>query len=118
MSHVDFNNRGKGQSFPDLDHPLPAPKPIVTHETRPFWQAAAEGRLLLVSCDQCGEVIWYPRRFCPVCFSLKTSWFEASGKGAIYSATVIRRAGGPYNKATPYALACVELDEGDRKSVV
>ena len=70
-----------------------APKPNL--ETKPFWDATAEGRLLLKRCDgRCGTVIWYPRSICPVCGSLETSWFEASGRGTIYSCTVTRRGQG------------------------
>ena len=93
---------------------LPAPAPVVNVETRPFWDATAEGRLLLVRCDGCGVTIWYPRGFCPECRSTATSWFEASGRGQIYSFTVVRRGEGPYREAGPYVLAYVELDEGPR----
>ena len=48
----------------------------------------------------------YPRAICPFCFSDKTEWIEASGKGTIYSYSVMRRA------PVPYAIAYVTLDEG------
>jgi uncharacterized protein len=93
---------------------LPAPAPVVNVETRPFWDATAEGRLLLVRCDGCGETIWYPRGICPACRSTATSWFEASGRGEVYSFTVVRRGQGAYRDAGPYVLAYVELEEGPR----
>jgi uncharacterized OB-fold protein len=91
-----------------------APKPNL--ETQPFWDATAEGRLLLERCDApgCGTVIWYPRSFCPTCGSMDTSWFEASGRGTIYSCTVTRRGQGAYRDAGPFVLAYVELEEGPR----
>ena len=79
----------------------PQPNP----ETQAFWDAAAEGRLLLKKCRACGEVHWYPRALCPYCFG-ETDWVAASGKGAIYSYSVMRRA------PVPYAIAYVTLDEG------
>ena len=86
------------------DRTLPAP--IVDSFTAPFWQAAAEGRLLIRRCKACGEAHWYPRPFCPHCGSDHTEWVPASGSGTIYSFTVTRKAG-----PVPYVLAYVTLDE-------
>jgi uncharacterized OB-fold protein len=93
---------------------LPAPEPVTTLETEPFWRATAEGRLVLPRCDSCGAVIWYPRRFCPECHRSSISWFEASGQGTVYSFTVVRQAPEPWRKVVPYVIAQVELDEGPR----
>jgi len=75
-------------------------------ETLPFWQAAAEGRLLLKFCRDCGRTHWYPRALCPHCHGAALDWREASGRGTVYSFTVVRRA------EPPYVLALVRLDEG------
>jgi uncharacterized OB-fold protein len=82
------------------------PAPEVTVETRPFWDAAAAGRLLVKRCEACGERHHYPRARCPFCGSERTTWQEASGRGRIYSFSVMRRA------PQPYAIAYVTLDEG------
>jgi uncharacterized OB-fold protein len=93
---------------------LPTPPPFVESDTEEFWTATAAGKLLLKRCNNDGTVIWYPRSLCPVCHSTDTSWFEASGQGAVYSFTVSHRGEGPYREAAPYVLAYVELDEGPR----
>jgi uncharacterized OB-fold protein len=93
---------------------LPAPAPAVNPETEDFWAATAAGRLLLKRCLDCGGVIWYPRVICPDCSSLRTEWFEASGRGRVYSYTVNHRGEGAYQDRAPYVLAYVELDEGPR----
>ena len=93
---------------------LPAPPPAVNPETKPFWDATAEGRLLLKRCLDCGSVIWYPRAICPQCASLRTEWFEAAGRGCIYSYTVNHRGEGAYQGSPPFVLAYVELAEGPR----
>jgi len=96
-------------------HDLPAPAPVLSPESRPFWEAAAEGRLLLQRCDDCGGTVWYPRGICPDCGGTALAWFEASGRGVVYSFTVIRRgATGAFRDVGPYVLAYVELDEGPR----
>src|SRR6266540_1536103 len=97
------------------DTTLPAPAPIVSPESQPFWDATAEGRLLLPRCEACQTVIWYPRSFCPVCGSNNVAWFEASGRGTIYSFTVNRlgRADLPdYRGVGRFVVAYVELEEG------
>jgi uncharacterized OB-fold protein len=93
---------------------LPAPPPAVNPETKEFWAATAEGRLLLKHCLDCGSVIWYPRAICPECSSMDTDWFEASGRGRLYSYTVNYRGEGAYQGCAPFVLAYVELDEGPR----
>ena len=93
--------------------PLPAPAPRPNLETQAFWDATAEGRFLLRRCEN-GHVIWYPRFLCPVCRSTETSWFEASGRGTVYTFTVVRRGQGEWAAAAPYVTAYVELDEGPR----
>jgi uncharacterized OB-fold protein len=93
---------------------LPAPAPNVNPETRPFWDATTEGRLILRKCTACGTVNWYPRTLCPACGSFDTEWIEAAGRGTIYSFTVTRRGSGAYRDAAPYVLAYVELAEGPR----
>jgi len=82
------------------------PAPLVSPETKDYWDAAGEGRLLVRKCTACGEAHHYPRTICPFCFSDKTAWITASGKGTLYSYSVMRRA------PVPYVMAYVTLAEG------
>ena len=89
----------------------PAPErkitpPVANPETAAFWEAAARGELLIKKCLACGEVHFYPRALCPFCFSDRTEWQAVSGRGTIYSFSIMRRA------AAPYVIAYVTLDEG------
>ncbi len=83
---------------------IPAPQPAP--ETQAFWDAAAQGRFLIRKCTAWGRAHWYPRSICPFCWSAKTEWVEASGRGTIYSYSVMRRA------PEPYVVAYVTLAEG------
>jgi uncharacterized OB-fold protein len=95
------------------DTSLPAPNPVITPETREFWEAAERERLVLQRCPRCEEFIWYPRSLCPGCMSTQLEWVGASGRGVVYSYSVVRHAEVPeYAPATPYLLAYVELEEG------
>jgi uncharacterized OB-fold protein len=92
---------------------MPAPSPEISPELAEFWAATTQGRLLLRRCLACRAAIWYPRPACPFCHSADTAWEQASGRGIIYTYTVVRRGAGAYKDA-PYVLAYVELDEGPR----
>ena len=93
---------------------LPVPPAAVNADNQEFFAGLERGRLLLPRCDSCGEVIWYPRHQCPFCGGSKVSWFEASGRGHIYSFTIVRRGIGDWAEAVPYSIAYVELAEGPR----
>jgi uncharacterized OB-fold protein len=93
---------------------LPAGRPPYNAEAEPYWTAAAEGRLVLPVCDDCGHTVWYPRAWCPVCGGEAVTWTELSGRGTVYACTVVRRGMGPWADAVPYVSAYVELDEGPR----
>lgn len=94
---------------------LPTPAPTLSPETEAFWAATAEGRLLLPRCDNCATVIWYPRPMCPACGSFRVSSFEASGRGTLYTFTVVHRSNARgFREVVPYVLAYVELEEGPR----
>jgi uncharacterized protein len=83
--------------------------PAMNPGDEPYFQAAAEGKLLLKKCNDCGEHHHYPRAMCPFCWSQKVEWVQAKGTGEIYTYSVTRR-GGP----VPYAIAYVTLDEGPK----
>jgi uncharacterized protein len=75
-------------------------------EIRRVFEAAEAGKLLVPRCNSCGRSHWYPRAICPHCFSQDLAWNEASGKGTIYSFSVMKRA------EVPYAIGYVTLEEG------
>jgi uncharacterized OB-fold protein len=93
---------------------LPVPDLETSPDTRPYWDGAAKGRLVLPRCLECRHVIWYPRPFCPECGSSEVEWFEATGKGILYSFTTVQRSQGDYAESVPYVVAYVELSEGPR----
>lgn len=80
--------------------------PSINMETEEFWAATKDGKLLLKKCNACGKTHYYPRAICPSCLSGDTEWYEASGKGTIYTFSVMRRA------KIPYVIAYVTLAEG------
>ena len=89
--------------------------PTPDLETQPFWDATKEERLLIKHCNACGEYHFYPRPFCPKCWSDDVEWFEASGRATLYTWSVVHRNDlPPFPSWIPYVAAVVTLEEGPR----
>ncbi|MET8503349.1 Zn-ribbon domain-containing OB-fold protein [Streptomyces sp. NPDC004787] len=83
--------------------------------TRPYWDAAAEGRLLIRHCTACDRPHHYPREFCPHCWSEAVEWREARGRAVLYTWSVVHRNDlPPFGERVPYVAAVVDLAEGPR----
>lgn len=95
---------------PPKPRPAPAPEP----EAAEYWAAARQGRLVLQRCQACGHHQLYPRDRCLRCRA-PVSWVDASGRGTVYSYTVIRQNySRPFRDWIPYVVALVDLAEGPR----
>jgi len=91
------------------------PQPRVTELTRPYWDGANDGRLMIQRCASpaCGKVVFYPRVCCPYCHGAELTWFRATGRGSISTHTTVRRAHHDgFNASAPYVFAAVEIEEG------
>jgi uncharacterized OB-fold protein len=90
----------------------PAPRP--DEESAPYWSATLEKQLLVQRCETCGHHQLYARPHCLVCRSAVT-WVEASGRGTVYSYTVIRQnPSRSFRHLIPFVVALVDLEEGPR----
>lgn len=79
--------------------------------TQPFWDAAAQHRLVGASCAECGAFRMPPTPFCPHCHSQRLNWVELLGSGTVYSYSVVDRAIIPgMDDCLPYITAVIELD--------
>jgi uncharacterized OB-fold protein len=93
----------------------PRPAPIPDAESAPFWAATLEGRLLVQRCIVCGHAQLYGRAVCMNCHSSQLEWVAASGRGSIYSRTIIRQnPSRSFRHMIPFVVALVDLDEGPR----
>jgi uncharacterized protein len=89
--------------------------PVADDDTRPFWEAARDGRLLIKRCADCGAAHFYPRPFCPRCWSQAVAWEPASGRAALYTWSVVHHNDlPPFPERLPYVAAVVDLAEGPR----
>ena len=91
-----------------LSPPVPGDHP--TH--RFYWDAVRERRLCLLRCRGCRHFVHYPRPICPRCGSLELAPEAISGRGTLYSYTVVMQAGHPYFvDRIPYVIGVVEIEE-------
>ena len=89
--------------------------PTPDNDSRHFWDAAREERFLIKRCADCGRAHYYPRPFCPHCWSANVDWEEATGRGELYTYSVVRRNDlPPFHERVPYVAAIVDLEEGPR----
>jgi hypothetical protein len=94
--------------------PKPRPAPVPNADSAPYWAAAHDGRLVVQRCQRCGNRQLYARDHCLVCRG-PVEWVEASGRGTVYSYTVIRQNYvRPFRDWIPFVVALVDVEEGPR----
>jgi uncharacterized OB-fold protein len=86
------------------------PVPLIDSETREFWEACKNHRLVVQQCTECGSYRFAPAPLCYACRSLKFRWIESDGVGEVYTWTVIHRSVHPATEeAVPYNTVVVRL---------
>lgn len=89
------------------------PAPAIDWETRAYWEGAGRGELVLQRCRSCKTVQHRPRGICATCLSDEIEHFVASGRGEVYTYSVVRQNQMPaFRDAVPYVVAYVQLEEG------
>jgi uncharacterized OB-fold protein len=88
------------------------PMPVPNETTAPFWEAARHRILALQRCSGCSRLHHPPLLYCPECHSNTFEWTEVSGKGTVWSYTIMRQARVVgFEDMIPYACMAVEIDE-------
>ncbi len=85
------------------------PMPMADATTLPWWQAAAEHRLVVQKCSSCGVTRLPPAPVCGSCRSMESEWQEVSGRGEVYTYTIVHRPMAA-DQALPFVVAVVALD--------
>jgi uncharacterized protein len=63
-------------------------------------------------CPHCSAKIFPPRDVCPECGGEAKEPYRFSGRGSVYSYTVMHSAPSGFEESLPYTIALVKLDEG------
>ena len=88
------------------------PIPVPNELTKPFWDAARRQVLELQRCQACKHFQHPPYATCVSCMATDLAFEPVSGKGAIYSYTIMYHTGDRrFTAAIPYASIIVELDD-------
>ena len=91
------------------------PAPAPDQDTQPYWDAAAQRRLVMQRCAACSRWIWQPKPLCPFCATADPVWTDVAGAGVVTSWTVIHPPVLPvWADETPFVVLLVELTEGVR----
>ena len=90
--------------FPDS-----MPNPMVDHHSLPWWRSAAEHRLTVQRCEQCGHGILPPAPVCSACRSTELNLVEVNGRGTLYTYTEVHQPVS-MEQELPFVIAIIELD--------
>ena len=86
------------------------PLPLPDEETADYWEGARRHQLIIRRCQDCQYYIHYPKARCPRCRSANVSGSPVSGRGRIYSYSIVHVSLAP-GFDPPYVVAIVELEE-------
>jgi len=98
--------------FPDV-----MPSPWASPHTLPWWEAAAEHRLVVQTCVECGATRHPPGPRCWSCRASAHEWVEVAGTGVVYTFTVVHQSFVP-GLEVPHVVAAIELDESGGARIV
>jgi hypothetical protein len=94
-----------------LTRGIPLPEP--THDSAEFWAGARRGELRFQRCSACGTFRHYPRPTCPRCLSRAFTWEQSTGRGTVYTWTIVRGPTLPaFEAKLPYNVVDVLMEEG------
>jgi uncharacterized OB-fold protein len=94
--------------------PPPVPGVIPSNFSQPFWDATREKRLLLQYCPRTAQYQFFPRPLSIFTGRRDLVWREVSGRGTLYSYTLIPDSSVATQERPVRILAIVELAEGVR----
>lgn len=94
--------------------PLPQKQP----ENAPLWEGLAQHEFRVPQCNACGSWNWVPYPACRECLSQDLSWKTLSGRGTLFTYTIVHRGLGEFHKEVPYVTALVDMDVPDGKRAV
>ncbi len=98
--------------FPDS-----MPPPLADAITLPWWQAAAEHRLVVQRCTSCAHTRHPPAPVCPECRSADSDWKQVSGRGEVYTYTLAHRPIAAGQKF-PYVIAVIALEDAGGMRII
>ena len=91
------------------------PRPTMDPDSKIYWDSANDKKLMVQYSIETEEYFLYSKQLTNAANSNKIEWRQVSGKGEIYSFTIVYAPAGPaFKEDTPYIVASIKLDEGAR----
>jgi uncharacterized OB-fold protein len=91
------------------------PEPLMFGRTKEFYEFCKKGELRFQRCTSCRSWRHVPRMICNACGSWEWEWAKSSGRGKVFTWTVVNRPLHPaFMNDAPYAPVVIELEEGIR----
>jgi uncharacterized OB-fold protein len=89
------------------------PLPRIDKDSEEYWASAHDHALKLQRCRNCARFRFYPSHACHHCASTEFDWALISGRGEVYTFSILRRArGNVFEDILPLVLVLVKLEEG------
>jgi len=89
------------------------------HDDAPWWEALRRHELVIQRCATCGRWRHPPGPLCPGCQSTVHQWERVSGKGRVFSYTVVHHPVHPaLTGRVPYNVALIELPDAGNVRVI
>ena len=85
-------------------------QPRLDNDNRAFWTGGADGQLMIVRCDDCGQFNHPPREICRHCQSENVGPQAVSGTGVVDTYTINYQKWAP-DMEVPFVIARVRLDD-------
>lgn len=85
------------------------PQPMADAIHLPWWEAAAEHRLVVQRCTACGRTRIPPAPVCAACRSDEAEWQEVPGRGEVFTYTVVHRPIAA-KQELPFVIAVIALE--------
>ncbi|MEU9507405.1 MaoC family dehydratase N-terminal domain-containing protein [Micromonospora sp. NPDC048170] len=108
-----FDPSGAKPAAPAAADPALRHKPFILRDNAFWFEAAAQRRLVIQACTDCGTLRHPPGPICPSCHSYAWHEVEASGRGTVHSYVVSHHPKAP-GYDYPLTVVLVDLEEGTR----
>ena len=88
--------------------------PVPDVLTKPYWDGCKQRLLKVQKCKSCERRRHRPSAGCHWCGEQETDWVELSGRGTVYTYTIVHRAFHPaFTDDIPYVVGLVAAEEDD-----
>jgi len=83
-----------------------------SRQTREYWEGCKRRELRIQRCADCGHFRFPPLSGCRDCASTRAEWVPVSGRGRVFSFTIVVHPAIPQvSEDVPYNVVVVELDD-------